>query len=191
MASATQETRIDAIATKLADMQALQELLISNEQTLLQACRSDQKIADTFQEIIEDDRQNMGTIQSAISELGTTSQPQDNVQQMVNKVRQMMSGNELDLYEKVMQHEALTHSLVMTGLLVHKAAQTSGDILEKKIDEINKVNFKNRKHQEQLKSVILTLGTRELTGREPDDGVWGQAEDAVAALKGFFGGITD
>lgn len=191
MASATEKTRTDAIATKLADMQALQELLISNEQTLLQACSGDQKIADTLQEIIEDDRQNIGTIQSAISELGVSSQPQDNVQEMVNKVQQMMSGNELDLYEKVMQHEALTHSLVMTGLLVHKAAQTSGDILEKKIDEINKVNFKNRKHQEQLKGVILTLGTRELTGKEPDDGVWGQAEDAVAALKGFFGGITD
>ncbi|NEP19656.1 MAG: hypothetical protein F6J97_22660 [Leptolyngbya sp. SIO4C1] len=103
----------------------------------------------------------------------------------------MMSSDQLMLHEKVMQHEALTHTLTMTGLLVHKAAQATDGILQKKIDEINKVNFKNRKHQEQLKGAILTLGTRELTGQEPDQGIWGQAEDAIAAIKGAFGGITD
>ena len=50
-----------------------------------------------------------------------------------------------------MQHEGLKHQLTMTGLLVHKAAQATDGILQKLIDPINKVNFKNRAHQEQLK----------------------------------------
>lgn len=34
------------------------------------------------------------------------------------------------------------------------------------------------------------LGTRELTGQEPDQSVWARTQDAVAALRGVFDGLT-
>lgn len=50
------------------------------------------------------------------------------------------------------------------------------------IGPLNQVNFKNRAHQEQLKGVMEVLGTRELTGKDPDQSVWARTQDAVAAL---------
>ena len=89
-----------------------------------------------------------------------------------------------------MQHEGLKHQLVMS-LLIHKAAQATDGILQKVIDPINKVNFKNRAHQEQLKGAIYYYGVRQLVGQDVEDGVWAAAEDAIAALKGAFGGLTE
>ncbi len=54
----------------------------------------------------------------------------------------------------------------------------------------NTVNFENRAHQEQLKGVLEVLGTRELTGQDPDQGVWGRVQDAMAALSSVFGGAV-
>ena len=34
------------------------------------------------------------------------------------------------------------------------------------------------------------LGTRELTGKDPDQSVWARTQDAVAALRGVFDGLT-
>jgi hemerythrin superfamily protein len=79
----------------------------------------------------------------------------------------------------------------MTGLVVHKAAQVVGEDVQEAIAPLYKVNFKNRAHQEQLKSIVQVLGTRELTGQNPDNSIWGQADDAIAALKGIFGGLSD
>ncbi|MEH2294202.1 MAG: hypothetical protein V7K31_14105 [Nostoc sp.] len=62
----------------------------------------------------------------------------------------------------------------MTGLIIHKAAQVVGD-------DVN---------QEQLKGVLEVLGTRELTGQDPDQGVWARTQDAVAALRCVFEGLT-
>jgi hemerythrin superfamily protein len=55
------------------------------------------------------------------------------------------------------------------------------------ISPLNAVNFDNRAHQEQLKGILEILGTRQLTGQEPDQGLWGRVQDAVAALSGVFG----
>ena len=65
------------------------------------------------------------------------------------------------------------------------------DDLKDAIGPLNQVNFKNRAHQEQLKGVLEVLGTRELTGKNLDRSVWARAQDAVAALRGVFDGLTD
>ncbi|NEP18225.1 MAG: DNA nickase, partial [Leptolyngbya sp. SIO4C1] len=102
---ATQETSLNAIAVKLADMLALQELLISNEQTLLPACSSDEKIASTLREINAEDQENLQTIRAAISELGVTASPQQKTQEMASKVKAMMSSDQLVLHYFFMQHQ--------------------------------------------------------------------------------------
>ncbi|MBW4647819.1 MAG: hypothetical protein KME06_03840 [Kastovskya adunca ATA6-11-RM4] len=191
MVATLDQAQRTAIATKLADMKILQNLMISNEQKLLAACRSDEEIRDRLEDMLEDDQENLRTIDQAIAKFGTSSDAQEQTKRLVETIEGIMAGNELDLYEKAMQHEGLKHQLVMSGLLVHKAAQVAGDDLEKTIDPINKVNFKNRAHQEQLKGIIYKLGTRELVGKEPDQSIWASAEDAIAALKGIFGGLTD
>lgn len=191
MAATLEATKKNAIARKLADMKALQNLMISNEEKLLAASSGNEKVTKTFTDMLEDDRNSLSAITEAITELEMSSDPSDTVTNMIQTIDEIMSGNHLDLYEKIMQHEGLKHQLVMTGLLIHKAAQATDGIMQKVIDPINKVNFKNRAHQEQLKGAIYYYGVQQLVGAEPEDGVWAAAEDAIAALKGAFGGLTE
>ena len=191
MAANLDTTQKNAIATKLADMKVLQNLMISNEEKLLEATKGNKRVTDSITDMLEDDRKSITAINDAITELEVSSEASDTVTSMVDSIEKIMSGNELDLYEKILQHEGLKHQLVMTGLLIHKAAQATDGVLQKSIDPINKVNFKNRAHQEQLKTIIYFYGVRQLVGEEPEANIWGAAEDAIAAIKGAFGGLTE
>ncbi|MEG3437834.1 hemerythrin domain-containing protein [Pannus brasiliensis CCIBt3594] len=181
----TDEKRM-AIAEKLADMKAIQNLSIANEEQFLRESR-DGDISDRFRKMLEDDRKNLGILETVMVQYGIQSEPRQTVSEMVNKVQGLMRGSELSFYEKVAQHELLKHGQVMSGLLVHKAGQLVGADVEAAIAPLNTVNFENRAHQEQLKGILEVLGTRELIGRDPDQGVWGRVQDAVAALSGVFG----
>jgi hypothetical protein len=190
MATNLEESKKMSVATALANMKLIQSKIIDVEQKLLSAVSGDQNIVDRFQSMIEDDRQSLSKIDQAIASMAMNSQPDSRIQEFVSGLDSMMSGDKLTTFEKVMEFEALKHKMVMMGLVIHKAAQVVGDELEKTIDPINEVNFKNRAHQEQLKGILYTLGTKELVGREPDSGVWAGVEDAIAALKGAVGGLT-
>ena len=191
MAATLDATQKNAIARKLADLKVLQNLMISNEEKLLEATKGNERVTDSITDMLDDDRKSIAAIEEGITELGVSSDPSDTVTNMVDAIDKMMSGSQLDLYEKIMQHEGLKHQLVMTGLLIHKAAQATDGVLQKSIDPLNKVNFKNRAHQEQLKTIIYYYGVRQLVGTEPEANIWGAAEDAIAALKGAFGGLTE
>ena len=191
MAATLEATKKNAIARKLADLKALQNLMIDNEEKLLKAATGKKEVTDNLTDMLEDDRKSLSAIEQAITDLEMSSEPSDTVTNMIQTIDEIMSGSHLDVYEKFMQHEGLKHQLVMTGLLIHKAAQATDGILQKVIDPINKVNFKNRAHQEQLKTAIYYYGVRQLVGAEPEDGIWAAAEDAIAALKGTFGGLTE
>ena len=191
MAATLEATKKNAIARKLADMKVLQNLMISNEEKLLEATKGEERVTSSITDMLEDDRKSIGSIEEAIKELEMSSEPSDSVKGMVDTIEKVMSGSELDLYEKILQHEGLKHQLVMTGLLIHKAAQATDGVLQKAIDPINKVNFKNRAHQEQLKTIIYYYGVRQLVGEEAESNIWGAADDAIAALKGAFGGLTE
>ena len=191
MTATLEVTKKNAIATKLADMKALQNLMISNEQKLLKLSADSDKVTETLNKMLEDDYESLNGINQAIINLEMSSDASETVINMIEKIESIMSDNHLDIYEKFMQHEGLKHQLVMTGLLVHKAAQATDGILQKLVDSINKVNFKNRAHQEQLKGAIYYYGVRQLVGQEPEEGIWAAAEDVIAALKGAFGGLTE
>lgn len=184
-------TQKQAIATKLADLKVLQNLMISNEEKLLAATQGNERVTKSITDMLEDDRKSITALEEAIAELGMSADASDTVTNMTSKIEEIMSGNQLALYEKLLQHEGLKHQLVMTGLLIHKSAQATDGVLQKSIDSINKVNFKNRAHQEQLKTIIYYYGVRELVGEEPEANIWGAADDAIAALKGAFGGLTE
>ena len=65
MVSALDDTKRLAIATKLADMKALQHLLINNEEKFIQDC-TDDEIRKRLQDMLEDDRKNLGVLDTAI-----------------------------------------------------------------------------------------------------------------------------
>jgi len=185
------DTKRSAIARELADMKALQQLLIATEQKLLPAVSGDPEISDRLNDFLKDDQESLTVIEEVIAKFGGGStQPRETIQQYVEQVHRLMDGTELTLYQKVSAHERIKHQTVMTGLIVHKAAQVVGDDVKAAIGPLNQVNFKNRAHQEQLKGVMEVLGTRELTGKDPDQGVWARTQDAVAALRGAFEGLT-
>ncbi len=183
------DTKRMAIAMKLADMKAVQELLISNEQKFISAT-SDQELVKRFQDMLKDDQKNMGIIETSIIQHGVKSEPKDTTTKMVSMIEEMMGGSELTLYEKVFQHELLKHQQVMTGIVIHKAAQQVGADVDAAIGPLNTVNFENRAHQEQLKGVLEMLGVRELTGMDADQGLWARVQDAVAALTGVAGSVV-
>ncbi|HEY9877887.1 MAG TPA: hemerythrin domain-containing protein [Leptolyngbyaceae cyanobacterium] len=177
-----------AIAEKLADMRAIQNLIIANEQQFVQECR-DEKIQGRLQDMLEDDEKNLKILETVIVQYGIQSQPKETVNQLVQHVQSMMKGSALSLYEKLAQHELLKHGQVMSGLLVHKAGQVVGADIEAAIAPLNTVNFENRAHQEQLKGVLEYVGTQELTGQEPDHSIWGRLQDAMAAMTGVVGSV--
>ncbi|HEY9638118.1 MAG TPA: hemerythrin domain-containing protein [Coleofasciculaceae cyanobacterium] len=188
MVSTLDDTKRLAIATKLADMKALQNLLINNEEKFIQDC-TDDDIRKCLQDMLEDDRKNLGVLDTAIVQYGVQSELKQTTQKLVEQVQKLMEGSELSLFEKVAQHELLKHKQMMTGLLIHKAAQVVGADIEAAITPLNAVNFENRAHQEQLKGVLENLGVGELTGQEADQGLWGRVQDAVAALSGVAGSV--
>lgn len=186
MVSTIPDQKRTAIAEKLADMKAIQNLLIAEEQQFIQEC-SDSEIRDRLEKMLEDDRKNLGIIETVITQYGIQAEPKETVREMTEKAQQKMQGSELSFYERAVHHELLKHGQVMSGLIVHKAAQIVGADIEAAIAPLNAVNFENRAHQEQLKGILEILGTRELTGQEPDQGLWARVQDAVAALSGVFG----
>ncbi|BAU05428.1 hemerythrin domain-containing protein [Fischerella sp. NIES-3754] len=186
MVVALDDAKRSAIAMKLADMKTIQELLIQNEEQFLKEI-NDKEIADRFRKMLEDDRKNKGVLETVNVQYGIQAEPEKTVTEMINKVRQLMQGSELSLYEKVFQHELLKHQQVMSGLTIHKAAQKVGADVMMAIGPLNTVNFENRAHQEQLKGILEILGVRELTGQDADQGIWGRVQDAMAALSGVVG----
>ncbi|HEY9862178.1 MAG TPA: hemerythrin domain-containing protein [Candidatus Obscuribacterales bacterium] len=178
-----------AIATQLADMQALQTLLIANEQALLNAVVGEQ-IRQQLQNMLQDDQKNMGILETVIIQYGVKGKPRKTIQTMIEEIQNYIAGSELTLFEQVFQHELLKHRQTMMGLLIHKAAQIVGTDVEVAISPLNTINFENRAHQEQLKGILEILGVRELTGEEPDQGLKARVEDAAAALSGVMGSVV-
>ena len=189
MVATLEDTKRQAIGMKLADMKALQNLLIANEQLFINSC-NDSELCDCFRDMLEDDRKNMGVLETVIVQYGVQSEPNETTTKMIKEVQKLMEGSELTMFEKVGQHELLKHKQTMAGLLVHKAAQVVGADIEAAITPLNTVNFENRAHQEQLKGVLEILGVRELTGKDPDQGVWARVQDAMAAMSGIIGGAV-
>ncbi|ABA23502.1 Hemerythrin HHE cation binding region [Trichormus variabilis ATCC 29413] len=186
MVSTLDDTKRNAIAEKLADAKLLQELLIENEERFLRES-TDNEISNRIRDFLEDDRKNLGIIETVIVQYGIQKEPRQTVREMVDQVRQLMQGSQLNFFEKVAQHELLKHKQVMSGLLVHKAAQRVGADVLAAIGPLNTVNFENRAHQEQLKGILEILGVRELTGQDADQGIWGRVQDAIAAFSGAVG----
>jgi hemerythrin superfamily protein len=188
MLTLTDEKRT-AIAEKLADMKQIQNLIIEDERQFLQEC-NDSEIRERLEKMLSDDRKNLGILETVITQYGIQSKPKEKVQKMVQHAEEMMKSSDLTIYEKVAQHELIKHGQVMSGLIVHKAAQLVGADVQAAIAPLNAVNFENRAHQEQLKGILESLGTRELTGEEADKGLWARVQDAVAALTGVVGSAT-
>jgi hemerythrin superfamily protein len=186
MSISIDDSKRTAIASKLADMKEVQNLLISNDEKLITAC-NDQDIRDRLGKMLDDDRKNLGVLENVVVQYGLQSAPRETTTAMVEKTRELMAGDELSIYEKTFQHEILKHQQFMSGVLVHKAAQVIGADVEAAITPLNTVNFENRAHQEQLKGVLEVLGVRELTGQEAQQGLWARVQDAVAALSGIAG----
>jgi hemerythrin superfamily protein len=189
MVATMDDTKRLAIATKLADIKAVQELIISNEQKFISAT-TDSELVKRFQEMLKDDQKNLGILDTVIVQYGVQSEPKKTITEMVKKIEELMAGSELTLFDKVFQHELLKHQQTMSGIVIHKAAQKVGADIEAAIAPLNTVNFENRAHQEQLKGVIEILGVRELTGMDADQGLWARVQDAVAALSGVAGSVV-
>ena len=171
------------LATKLADLKLIQNTLIECGQKLM-AITDDGTIRERLEKILESDRSNLGYINEAIAQFGKDVQPRDITQKHAEAVGKMMDGSELTEYDKFFQYELLKHQQTMTGLVIHKVAQSLDDKLQDAMESLNKVNFENRAHQEVLKGVLYFVGTRELAGQDPDMGILASVEQGVAAIKG-------
>ncbi|MFW9258730.1 DNA nickase [Nostoc sp. KVJ20] len=186
MVATLDDTKRNAIALKLASLKALQQLVIENERSLLTQ-GLDAEIADRIRNFLNDDEKNLGVLETVIGQYGIQAEPKKTVTEFIAKARELFKGSELSLYEKVSQHELLKHQLVMSGLIVHKAAQKAGADVLLAIAPLNTINFENRAHQEQLKGILEILGVRELTGQDADQGIWARVQDAMAAVSGVVG----
>jgi hemerythrin superfamily protein len=186
MSITLEDSKRTAIASKLAGIKEVQNLLISNEEKLLIAC-NDQEVRHRLSKMLDDDKKNLGILDTIMVQYGVTGKPKETVAMMVDEVTKLMDGSELTVYEKVAHHESLKHEQFMSGYLLHKAAQVIGADVEAALTPLNTVNFENRAHEEQLKGVIELLGVRELTGQEANQGIWARVQDSLAAFSGVIG----
>ncbi|MGL5940096.1 MAG: hemerythrin HHE cation-binding protein [Waterburya sp.] len=177
------------LETKLADLKLIQEVLLESGQKLMSETNDD-TIRERLEKMITSDRENLNSIDKAISEVGSTAQPRDITQKHAEAINKMMNGSELTSYDKFFQFELLKHQQTMTGLVIHKVAQSLDDKLQDAVEPLNKVNFENRAHQEVLKGVLYFVGTREIAGIEPDMGLWASIEQGIAAMKGVIGSVA-
>ena len=177
------------LASKLADFKLIQNVLIDCAQKLT-TITDDKTIRERLEKMVSSDRDNLSNIEKAIEQFGEPVEPREITQKHAEKIAQMMDGNELTTYDKFFQFELLKHQQTMTGLIIHKVAQSLDDKLQDAMEPLNKVNFENRAHQEILKGALYFVGTRELAGQEPDMGLWGSVEQAIAALKGAVGSVA-
>lgn len=118
------DTKRQAIARELADLKALQELLMANEQKLLPVVSNDSEIRDRLNDFLRDDQEALRVIDGVLAKFaGQSPQPRDTMRQYIEQVKRLMDGDELTLYQKVSAHERIKHQTVITGLIVHKASQ--------------------------------------------------------------------
>lgn len=174
------------LETKLADMKLFQGTVIESEQKLM-AATNDSTIRERLEKMMSSDRDNLSTIEEAMSKANAQTDPRDVSRQYAQKIEQMMGSSDLSLYDKFFQLELLKHQQAMNGLVVHKVAQSLNDDLQDAVEPLNKVNFENRAHQEVLKGILYFVGTREMAGKEPDMGLIGSIEQGIAAVKGAVG----
>ncbi len=186
MTFTTIDTKRTAIAEKLADIRVFQNLLIANEQQLISECNNSE-ICERFQKMLTDDRKNLGVVETVITACGIQAKSKETVQEMVRQSHDIMKDSELTLYEKVGSHELLKHAQVMSGLIVHKAAQVIGSDISQAINPLNTVNFENRSHQEQLQGMLEVLDPRERAGKDAGRGDWSRVQDTMATLSGIVG----
>ena len=189
MVATLDDTKRLLIGEKLADLKALQNLILSNDQKLMAACPH-ADIRERLQSFLEDDQKNLGIIETVLVQYGVPADPSAAMHTLISQSEQMMSGDELTFYQKLMHHELMKHSQAMSGIMIHKAAQKVGADVEVAITPLNTVNFEGRAHQEQLKGMLEQVGVREMTGQDADQGLWARVQDGVAALSGVFGSVV-
>jgi hemerythrin superfamily protein len=188
MSVTLEDNKRTAIAVKLADMKATQNLLIANEKSLISAC-PDREITNRLEGFLRDDQKNLGIIDTVIVQYGIKAEPNPSMQKEFEDLGKMMQDSDLTLFEKVAKHEILKHTQAMAGVLVHKAGQVVGADIAVAIAPLNTVNFENRGHEEQLKGIMESLSTMELTGKPSDSGLWSRVQDTIAALSGIAGSL--
>ena len=189
MVTKLNDTKRQAIGERLADLLAFQNLIISNEQKLIDACPYED-VRERLQNMLEDDRKNLGIIETVIVQYGIQAEASAASKIFIPQFEQMMSGNEFTYYQKLIHHELMKHGQAMSGITIHKAAQKVGADIEVAIGPLNTVNFEGRAHQEQLKGLLEQVGVREMTGEDADRGLWARVQDAIAAMSGVAGSVV-
>lgn len=189
MVTTLDDTKRLMIGERLADLRAFQNLILSNDQKLIEACPYSD-VRDRLQNMLEDDRKNLGIIETVIVQYGIQAEPSPATNIFIKQFEQNMDSDEFTYYQKLIHHELMKHGQAMSGINIHKAAQKVGADIEVAIAPLNTVNFEGRAHQEQLKGMLEQVGVREMTGMDADQGLWARVQDAVAALSGVAGSVV-
>jgi hemerythrin superfamily protein len=189
MAVSLNDEKRRMIGERLADLQSFQNLIISNDQKLMDACPYND-VRERLQNMLQDDQKNLGIIETVIVQYGIQVEPSAATRKFIQQFEQMMSGDEFTFYQKLIHHELMKHGQAMSGITIHKAAQKVGADIEVAIAPLNTVNFEGRAHQEQLKGLLEQVGVREMTGQDADQGLWARVQDAIAALSGVAGSVV-
>ena len=78
-ATLTDDKRAAESQEKLADMKAIQSLMIENDQQFLNQC-SDKHLRSRLEDMLEDDQKNLDIVEMAITQYGIQAEPQQSVQ---------------------------------------------------------------------------------------------------------------
>jgi hypothetical protein len=86
MAITLDDTKRIAIAAQLAEMKALQSLLILNDQMLTHEF-NDPNIRQRLQEMLEQDQKNLGILDTVMIQYGIQSEPKERFSRILRKFK--------------------------------------------------------------------------------------------------------
>jgi hypothetical protein len=171
MVTTSDGTTHAAIATKLADMKALQRLLISGAEALRSQC-ADSTIQDLFIQVQEHEEDILESLNRAIAEFNPPGEATETIHASIEKIQQALQNPNLSLVDKVLQYTLLKYQQIFMGLMVHEAAAALGGTTAKAMRSLNEFSFELEIHQEELKTILETLAVHEMTGKEMPHGFW-------------------
>jgi len=159
MVTSIDDTKRLLAIERFADLRAFQNLIISNEQKLIDAC--------PYEDIRELSRiylwwpENLGIIDTVIVQYGIQLN-------LVLQPRYLFKADDVRgwvyVYQKLIHHELMKHG--QPWVASHDPQSCSGGRgwYWSGNYPLNTVTFEGRAHQEQLKGMLEQVGVREMTG---------------------------
>lgn len=181
MVNSIDNSKRDSIATQLANLTAMQELLITYGSAILKIHQL-KSYEDILRKTVSDDKNSLNVLDSVILKFGVKPEPTDAVRDLALNSVDLIQQDKLGALEYISEYILTKQRQILICGLLQKAAQVADPDIATTLEPLTAVLSENTSHVNQLSGVFNAIGTLHLTGEEPRTGIWEQIKDTVATV---------